>query len=461
MNCPHCNEQLPEGLLVCFHCGEAVDGYGGAAESEVSDEQPEYRAEPSVSAEPLKPPRPVNEALGTKGDGGKKKGKAGIIAVALVFLLLGGAVGGHFMGFYALPFLPEEADKGQSLQIAENGAPGSMQPDEASGNGNNEQPVFRYNEPDEHGFIEAAFSYGLNGTTLSRIDSIMLFFDPNLEINLSVSDISDLRLFKDDVEIYVSISAVYHDRWDCGEPQNVAFIGLDPSPDEPGDYAATFTLFGKSYETISGSGSAIGQSSFGVPDLPPGDFSLRYSLPNIEIYADRNNPRRGTVNLKGFSLPDTITLGLWDSETQRGYTEAHFGVSFASNMDFVYEISSNHWEGFGWLSGEVKLDDLIVGTMEFDINNIRGDGYGHGGGHGLGNAWLTAPASLDSNFTWEFILPDNAEIDFDNLIYIGFAIRIYDELREERTFGLRGGVWELLADTTVSSYLMLYDYYNQ
>jgi len=44
---------------------------------------------------------------------GRKKAPLGIIAAAVVVLLLGSAMGGHFFGLFTLPFLPERTDSGE------------------------------------------------------------------------------------------------------------------------------------------------------------------------------------------------------------------------------------------------------------------------------------------------------------------------------------------------------------
>jgi len=92
--CPHCQSILPEGLTVCFRCGKSL-----LATSRLPEEMP-VQADP----DPLRSPVIVD----------KKKWPVGIIAAAVVVLLLCGAVGGHFMGLYSLPLLPTVSEKGET-----------------------------------------------------------------------------------------------------------------------------------------------------------------------------------------------------------------------------------------------------------------------------------------------------------------------------------------------------------
>ena len=89
MICPHCNNNLPDGLIICFLCGKSLrEPLASSAEQE-------------GSCEPLSQSR-------------KKKGFHGIIVAVVIFLLLGGAVGGHFLGLYSLPMLPERTETGDA-----------------------------------------------------------------------------------------------------------------------------------------------------------------------------------------------------------------------------------------------------------------------------------------------------------------------------------------------------------
>jgi hypothetical protein len=78
MNCPHCKKELPNGLIMCFHCGK-----------------------------PLQQPQSVQSPVRTAQKG--KKPLVGIISAAVAVLVIGGTVGGHFIGLYTLPFLPEKS----------------------------------------------------------------------------------------------------------------------------------------------------------------------------------------------------------------------------------------------------------------------------------------------------------------------------------------------------------------
>ncbi len=96
MICPHCNSDLPEGLQVCFRCGKPLQKL------------------PSQGQLPLDMPLKIKRTVSVKLFGG--------IAAALA-LVLGAAVGGHFMGLYELPLFPaieentaSERDNPKSVQ---------------------------------------------------------------------------------------------------------------------------------------------------------------------------------------------------------------------------------------------------------------------------------------------------------------------------------------------------------
>jgi len=97
MICSHCNNNLPEGLAACYHCGKPLD-------------------------EPVQQTHLTQEPIQQGQPGVKTKGLPGIIAAAVVVLLLGCAVGGHFMGLYSLPFIPEKTATGGSAPFQTGGS---------------------------------------------------------------------------------------------------------------------------------------------------------------------------------------------------------------------------------------------------------------------------------------------------------------------------------------------------
>ena len=94
MTCPHCRNTLPDGLQVCFHCGKPV--------------QP---------APPRRTEMPVQPRYSPARRQGGGKLIAGVAATLVV--VLGVAAGGHFMGFYESPLLPEmESSSGYDKEQA-------------------------------------------------------------------------------------------------------------------------------------------------------------------------------------------------------------------------------------------------------------------------------------------------------------------------------------------------------
>jgi len=161
MTCTHCNKNLPDGLTMCFHCGEPL-------ETPARPEQLEIHRKQSSATEPgIKPAgfvcphcsvnlpdgltacfhcgKPLGESLTAQSElalplsmqktvrpiqtGNKRNGLAGIVTAAVLLLLLGGAAGGHFLGFYTLPFLPEQSETGEKTPSSIKTMPGKAQPD--------------------------------------------------------------------------------------------------------------------------------------------------------------------------------------------------------------------------------------------------------------------------------------------------------------------------------------------
>ena len=150
MICPHCNNNIPDGLAACYHCGKPLN---------------EPVQQTRLAQEPIRPGQ-------TKV---KNQGLPVIIAAAAIVLLLGGAVGGHFMGFYSLPFLPDKAVTGENTPPAiggafdtatppENGTLDTATPSEQSAEQPMEQPAEQPTEqpaeqPDEQPVEQSVESY--------------------------------------------------------------------------------------------------------------------------------------------------------------------------------------------------------------------------------------------------------------------------------------------------------------
>ena len=123
MNCTNCFAQITDGQKFCKKCGTPVPPPAPAVQSQ---EPPPTVTQPSqpqaVSQYPPQAPvyptaqypapqyPPFTSPPGGKKSGGKKAG----IAVTVIILLLGVMLGGHFLDFYTLPFLPKTTRQGDT-----------------------------------------------------------------------------------------------------------------------------------------------------------------------------------------------------------------------------------------------------------------------------------------------------------------------------------------------------------
>ena len=122
MICPHCKSELPVGLIVCYRCGYPLKTAPQAQQtlqtpqvqqiSQINQSAPIYQAtqepsqyQPKQSTSTLQPYRSTQPYQASH----KKKNNSMpiIISVIIIVLLLCGAAGGHFLGLYDIPFLPE------------------------------------------------------------------------------------------------------------------------------------------------------------------------------------------------------------------------------------------------------------------------------------------------------------------------------------------------------------------
>ncbi|MCL2079872.1 MAG: zinc ribbon domain-containing protein [Oscillospiraceae bacterium] len=149
--CVKCDAQIAEGKKFCTKCGTATPPPQPQApvtappQSQAAVTAPPpfvregithaHRETPPVREEGLggasipratptpRPPAPRDSKAQAKGSSGSGK-TAGIVA-AVVVALLGLTVCGHFLGFYALPFLPEQESPETSLSQPQTPEPGA------------------------------------------------------------------------------------------------------------------------------------------------------------------------------------------------------------------------------------------------------------------------------------------------------------------------------------------------
>jgi len=233
-----------------------------------------------------------------------------------------------------------------------------------------------------------------------------------------------------------------------GTTVNVLLLAFDENLDPAGHIIIPVT-FPASPGAL---GPAAGSES---PKGLQGNAVLRYDLPFIEIHTNENNPLSGIVKLKNLNLPSTVTLGRLDLETQSGWPEVHFGVTFASNKDYSYGIAIHQavglarlQGGYGYmeLKGEYSMLEMHSDVWETDINN------NHLQGHDIGNARLTE--ATGNSLTWEFTIFDSMKIDMNNLLYIGYNIYIHDGVQLQRTYAFINGNWEDMGDQIVDNYII-------
>lgn len=86
--CPHCNMSLPEGLIMCFHCGNSLN-------------------EPPIPEPVTQVGAGLESAAATAATTGVAKGV--IVAACAVVVVCGGLLAAHFTDLITLPFLPERA----------------------------------------------------------------------------------------------------------------------------------------------------------------------------------------------------------------------------------------------------------------------------------------------------------------------------------------------------------------
>jgi len=106
--CPHCGEELPSGLTACFECGKPLD----------LSVQDAARLTQAATQKPVEHAQTVG-----------KKNKPVIAAVVIIALLLGGALGGHYMGLFTLPFLSSSNDPAEPTPSISNTPTPTATPD--------------------------------------------------------------------------------------------------------------------------------------------------------------------------------------------------------------------------------------------------------------------------------------------------------------------------------------------
>ena len=493
MNCPHCKNPLPKGLTVCYRCGEPLEAPAGSIRPDTRVDQP---VAPETYTEPPETvcphcgsglPDGLRACLRCGKPAGNKKRLNGIIAAAAVVLFLCGAVGGHYLGLYSLPLLPAASGNGENTRPGTAGDHNGTQPEASGTPGASASPI---TGPSDNGGAETMSS----GRDILMPDGSMLkaysCTDYSSEYQWGPQEYNPDAVGSCNIRLTLTgdtgnVGAVWTWTWsetmfDDAEIAAAAAQAVSVWKENPvvfGEFAGNIGSghpifaedFGKTHYVLlfvlDKDMEALGYIAVrtAVPSTAgfagsgggaQGNMTLRYDLPHIEIYVNESNPLNGRIKLKDLDIPQTVTLGLYDLETQSGWQEAHFGVMFASNNDYAYEVAIHQAAGlarlkgqFGYteLKGEFAMMEMDTGVWEQDIYN------GHGQGHDIGYAELVEATS--GSLTWEFTLYGGMKVDLGNLLHIGYSVCIYDDVREEQTYKFSNGTWAYAGDYGLDYYL--------
>ncbi len=454
MTCPHCGSELPEGLQICFRCGKSLTQL---AEQKNGDICPccgkslppglsvcFYCGQSLNVAVQVSPPPVISPE--------RKRHRGGLAVLitnlSLVFLL-GIVVGGHFLGLYELPLLPTRGEPAPSGSITapsptdelpaatggeESSAPpdDNVQPDDVTPSEN----VSIDAEIDETGFISAFFGYEVSeDNVLTAIRHVLVEFEPGIAANLTFSDFSDFRLTRDGVE-----EPVYIDDMNVGDDPDMLFLRLTNPLTEPGVYELSFTLFGKTRQTLGG--SSIGNT---VPTQEPQFTAPEYMdrfliLDNIEVSIDPDDPFHAFITLKGFPMPEWVFQA---GEKDDPATGVNWSVFFSDKGGVLYRVVAERW-----LRADERFDEATCGLKSIIYRNYDSfDSYTNIAAH-------CPIVGVDGeSVSWELTLHGEEKVDFTKLLYIGYEVLEYNVRDPEvRSYENLGDRWSEIGEITLSEY---------
>jgi len=185
-----------------------------------------------------------------------------------------------------------------------------------------------------------------------------------------------------------------------------------------------------------------------IPTYVPADdfsYTLLHDLPHAEFHIHPHDPLSGILVLKNLPIPETVTLGLYDSADRFGMAEALFAVSLASDTNFIYEITSYRTAGDGGFVGEIPVGELTATIWRFDTENLQST-------PDAGIAKIINAAA--NSITWEFTLFDGAGINLNDLSFIGYDMKIYHDIIEEGSYYRQLDDWHFAGSMPLYMYLL-------
>jgi hypothetical protein len=260
MTCPHCGQNLPDGLQACFYCGK-----------------------PLQAAASLPPSQPYQQPYQNRAP--RKRGKGWLIALLLaLFVLLGagGTVLGHYFGLFTLPldFLPQQA------------AEAALGGEEDGG------------EPQEPWFKKASFTYHKRDDgVFDRMQSLLIEFNLGYDVpGPTLAELENIQLFRDDEPIAVALEE--GNRTDRTDDREVYLFNFEEPFTEPGEYRMTFTFRGMECEVTGDSIGKVPQSSQAEPEWY-----------NATSFVYRSNEDDVRTSIRGIALQLREGHGVTDEVT--------------------------------------------------------------------------------------------------------------------------------------------------
>lgn len=444
MLCPHCGSELPEGLQICFRCGKSLTP-PPEAEPENTDICPRCQNSlpPGLSVcfycgQPLTAPAQPAAAP----EQGRRRGGVAVLITALsLVVLLGLAAGGHFLGLYELPLLPKRAvpSGGVATPPPTDEPPVSIgepsePPDDTDVTPSANPPGGA--EVDDTGFIRASFGYDVSeDNVLAAIRHVLIHLEPGIAAGLTLTDFSDFRLTRDGVEEPVHIDDIH-----VGDDPDMLFLTLTNLLTEPGVYELSFTLFGKTRQTLGG--GSIGET---IPAQDPQFTAPEYmdrflTFDNIEVSVDPNDPYHAFITLKGFPMPEWVfKAGEEDDPT----TGVNWSVFFSDKGGVLYRVVAERW-----LRADERFDEVTCGLKSIIYRNYDSfDSYTNIEAH-------CPVVGVDGeSVSWELTFHGEEKVDFTKLLYIGYEVLEYNVRDPEvRTYENLGDRWGDVGEISLPDY---------
>ncbi len=507
MTCPHCNSQIPDGLIVCFRCGKLL----------IPSEVPQHSAPPlqsiqSVQPQPVQHEQPApspsdqtpsdqsqsnqsqkeqetarSSATGTVT--GTRSGIRAVFAIAVILILLsGGAAGGHMIGLYTLPFLPERPSAGTAADSPtvvtddESGQEGIIIENSGTVTDNIDSGTAFFETQFPGGYSVSIHRTGERSGTFTLTDpeiqtsypatsdemseSAMLYlwrisflaYDLHLDLvhfnfqfgesdyitpeKMQSSVFKGGRMVINPVPVTVSGQTI---TWDLEIPEDIDFAWsgiteyrVEIARAEEGFwFSETFEADVSSYKAEQNEGT-----DQNLEDQPV-QMKPRYVMPGLTVSVDEQNPSHGTVTLSGYPVPDWIFPE--QDPAEEGSNGHLWAVYLSTDGENLYSIYSSHWQG--------RSTGDYVGTdygIPADLTHFNEDYSSH----------VSTPATCyvthvtEDSVTWELTLTGEESLDLNNLNYIGYEISSNDGFIDTwYSYILLDGAWMDMKDMPLPEYL--------